>query len=257
MPLVMPGVQVDIDTPIVTLLMRDRIPCNPLANSIRPDPENLCRLGHCVPLRRRRVLLRHAFIMPSSCPLSWVFYSYPRPSCSLEAILVRLEKREKSGERIVLGVHCRHPPGLNTRPLGLGAPSPALHKAIYRGEGIPGDALILISLLRAHDDTPLRYRLQRTRMQLPPWAVVHGHLLPYPCLRYLLRHRSSLVRFAPPYYPTGATRPLETILAALGGRSMHDPASKLRRILLLGGSMNKGHEKGPRWETPPLPLDRC
>src|SRR5215208_2419627 len=69
MPLVMPSVQVDIDTPIVILLMRDRAPCNPLANSIRPDPENLCRLRHRVPLRPRRVLLRHALhhalIMPA------------------------------------------------------------------------------------------------------------------------------------------------------------------------------------------------
>src|SRR5215218_8261754 len=83
---------------------------------------------------------------------------------------------------------------LNTRPLGPEAPGPALHKAIYRGEGIPGDALILVSLLRAHDDTPLRYGIQRARMQLPPRAVVHGHLLTYPCLRYLPSHRSSLVR---------------------------------------------------------------
>src|SRR5215208_1890938 len=103
----------------------------------------------------------------------------------------------------------------NTRPLGPEAPGPALHKAIYRGEGIPGDALILVSLLRAHDDTPLRYGIQRARMQLAPRAVVHGHLLTYPCLRYLLSHRSSLVRVphhttAPPYYPdrgaTGAAR---------------------------------------------------
>src|SRR5215217_2684578 len=69
MPLVMPSVQVDVDTPIVILLMRERAPCNPLANCIRPDPENLCRLRHRVPLRRRRVLLRHALrhalIMPA------------------------------------------------------------------------------------------------------------------------------------------------------------------------------------------------
>src|SRR5688500_8573802 len=60
MPLVMPGVQADIDTPIVILLMQDCAPCNPLADSIRPDPENLCRLRYRVPLRHRRVLLRHA-----------------------------------------------------------------------------------------------------------------------------------------------------------------------------------------------------
>src|SRR5215216_6195172 len=69
MTLVMPGVQVDVDTPIVILLMRDRAPCNPLADCIRPDPENLCRLRHRVPLRPRRVLLRHALrhapIMPA------------------------------------------------------------------------------------------------------------------------------------------------------------------------------------------------
>src|SRR5215213_3206184 len=69
MPLVMPGVHVDVDTPIVILLMRDRSPCNALAYSIRPDPENLCRLRHRVPLRRRRVLLfhalHHAHIMPT------------------------------------------------------------------------------------------------------------------------------------------------------------------------------------------------
>src|SRR5215211_1833424 len=69
MPLVMPGVHVDVDTPIVILLMRDRSPCNALAYSIRPDPENLCRLRHRVPLRRRRVLLghalHHALIMPT------------------------------------------------------------------------------------------------------------------------------------------------------------------------------------------------
>src|SRR5215211_7115403 len=117
----------------------------------------------------------------------------------LEASLARLEAREGPTGNQLLGlllvkVASMLAEQLNTRPLGPEAPGPALHKAIYRGEGIPGDALILVSLLRAHDDTPLRYGIQRARMQLAPRAVVHGHLLTYPCLRYLLRHRSSLVR---------------------------------------------------------------
>src|ERR687898_2759289 len=69
MPFVMPSVQVDVDTSFGILLMRDRVSCNPFADSIRPDPENLCRLRHCVPLRPRCVLLRHALrhalIMPA------------------------------------------------------------------------------------------------------------------------------------------------------------------------------------------------
>src|SRR5215207_5219623 len=69
MPLVMPGVQIDVDTSSGVLLMRDRAPCNPFAYSIRPDPENLCRLRHCVSPRTRRVLPRHALhhilVMPA------------------------------------------------------------------------------------------------------------------------------------------------------------------------------------------------
>src|SRR5215216_4273778 len=80
MPFVMPSVQVDVDASIGILLMRDRAPCNPLAYSIRPDPKNLCRLRHRVPLRPRCVLsrhdLRHALIMPAVLgilPLPWPF----------------------------------------------------------------------------------------------------------------------------------------------------------------------------------------
>src|SRR5215208_2033352 len=66
---VMPSVQVDVDTSIGTLLMRNRTSCNPLAYSIRPDTENLCRLWHRVPPRPRRIFfrhaLRHALIMPA------------------------------------------------------------------------------------------------------------------------------------------------------------------------------------------------
>src|SRR5215208_1261587 len=69
MPIVMPTVQVDVDASIGILLMRDCVPCNPLAYSIRPDPECLCRLRHRVPLGPMRVLFRHALrhtpIMPA------------------------------------------------------------------------------------------------------------------------------------------------------------------------------------------------
>src|SRR5215216_5498316 len=65
----MPGAQVDVDASIGTLLMRNRTSCNPLAYSIRPDTENLCRLWHRVPLRPWLVLSRHALhhapIMPA------------------------------------------------------------------------------------------------------------------------------------------------------------------------------------------------
>src|SRR5215203_5084071 len=90
MPFVMPGVQVDIDTSIVTLFMPDRAPCNPLADSIRPDSENLCRLWYRVPLRRRRVLLRHALHHALIMPAVLGILPCPRPSRSLEAILAAL-----------------------------------------------------------------------------------------------------------------------------------------------------------------------
>src|SRR5829696_1367396 len=92
MPFVMPVVQVDVDTPVVILLMRDRAPGNPLADSIRANAENLSRLRHRVPLRPRRVLLRHALrpalIMPA------VFGILPSP----EALaLVRSHPSARSG----------------------------------------------------------------------------------------------------------------------------------------------------------------
>src|SRR5215218_2760424 len=50
--------------------------------------------------------------------------------------------------------------------------------------------------------------------------------------------------------PDRGRKPLEAILAALGSRSMHDPASGLRRIYLLRTRVNKGKKRKGRGEMP-------
>jgi len=52
------------------------------------------------------------------------------------------------------------------------------------GDGIPGNALILVSLLSAHDDTLLCHIRENAPLLLPLDTVVHSYILPYPCLRY-------------------------------------------------------------------------
>src|SRR5215212_2431704 len=111
MPLVMPDVQVDIDTPIVIFLMRDGAPCNPLADSIRPDPKNLCRLRHRVPLRNRRVLLchtlhhtlHHALIMPAVLGILPLPEAFALVRSHSRRCVMRSYRRSGSSRRMSLG----------------------------------------------------------------------------------------------------------------------------------------------------------
>src|SRR5918994_4685868 len=97
MPFVMPSVQVDVDTSIGILIMRDRASCNPLAYSIGPNPKNLCRLRHRVSLRPRCVLfrhaLRHALIMPAVLGI----LPLPEAFALVRAILVRVKGFYRGG----------------------------------------------------------------------------------------------------------------------------------------------------------------
>src|SRR5215213_6246866 len=56
--------------------------------------------------------------------------------------------------------------------------------------------------------------------------------------------------------PDRGRKPLEAILAALGARSMHDPASGLRRIYLLRTRVNKGNKRKGQSPLGPRPRFR-
>lgn len=92
--------------------------------------------------------------------------------------------------------------GVWVRPLWT-----TLHESCYGREGIPEDVLDLFPR-GADNDTPLRHLFERACMSVTRLEV-HDHLLPDPCLRYLLPGQiaSQLWSPTPLILPSYASRP--------------------------------------------------